>query len=271
MVALPDVPLSELRKRPHISYSAIRSFLWCPQKFYYSYTEKREPSHKPIALILGGAVHKALEVFYKHAQVTGEKLCEEGLLAAFRDRVDCELDSPVPIRLDTGGEGDDMIDVGVSLLRAFFEQVEVPQVLGVEVPFAAPLIDPATGEVFGAPLIGCIDLLVENNGLPLVVEHKTTARKYSREQLSYELQPSCYQYAATHLGMSNARLLYQFLVKGRNPSVQHCFVERTDAHVREMLSTFCEVVRCVDAGRFWRVRSWACKDCTFAYLCNEGM
>jgi hypothetical protein len=38
-----------------------------------------------------------------------------------------------------------------------------------------------------------------------------------------------------------------------------------------MMETFASVVRAVDAGIFYRNRSWACADCTYAYRCNEGM
>jgi putative RecB family exonuclease len=273
MVANPVSPptLAELRKAPHVSYSQIKSYMMCPMKFYHSYQAKTEPSHRPLALVLGSAVHEALAAFYAHLQGTGMKIDEAELLAVFRDRVDREWDAPVPIKLDEGSDVGELLDQGIGLLRMFHEQTDCPTVLAVEQPFSASLYDPQTGEVFAAPLIGAMDLVVQGPQRPMVIEHKTAARKYTREQLAYETQPSVYAFAAEQIGLGKVDLLYQLLIKNKTPSLQHCRVTRTEAHIREMMETFASVVRAVDAGIFYRNRSWACADCTYAYRCNEGM
>jgi len=275
MVAEPvpsTIPtLAELRKQPHVSYSQIRSYLMCPMKFYHNYTAKTEPSHRPLALVLGSAIHEALAAYYAHLQGMGTKISEAELLAIFRDRVDREWDAPVPIKVDEGLDAGELLDQGIGLLQMFHANADCPTVLAVEQPFSAPLYDPATGEVFAAPLVGAWDLLIEGLQRPMIVEHKTSARKYTREQLAYETQPSVYAYAAEQIGIGKVDLLYQLLIKAKTPSLQHCRITRTAAHITEMMETFASVVRAVDAGIFYRNRSWACADCTYAYRCNEGM
>jgi len=261
--------LADLRKRPHLSYSAIRSYLMCPMKFFHSYKAKTEPSHRPLALVLGSGIHEALAVHYSHLQGTGRKISEEELLDVFRTKVDHELDAPIPIKLPDDGTA--MLDQGIDMLRVFHQQAGIPEVIAVEQPFAVPLYDPQTAEVFDAPLIGAMDLIIKGSDRPMIVEHKTAARKYSREQLSYEMQPSAYAYAAEQIGIGKADLMYQLLIKTKTPSVQLCRIERTDAHVREMMTTFAMVIRAIEAGIFFKNRSWACGDCTYAYLCNEGL
>jgi hypothetical protein len=59
------------------------------------------------------------------------------------------------------------------------------------------------------------------------------------------------------------------LIKTKNPQFQQCPIERADRHVTEMLSTFCTVLRAIEAGHFWKNRSWAFGDCTFAYRCGK--
>lgn len=266
----PPPTLAELRKQPHVSYSAIRAYLMCPQKFLHSYTLRTEPSHRPLALVLGSAVHEALAAFYAHLLGTGMKIDEAELLDVFRARIDLELDAPIPIKLDDDSDGGDMIDQGVALLRTFWERADCPQVLAVEQPFSVPLYDPKTGEVFDAPMIGAMDLVIQGAGRPMVVEHKTSSKKYAAWQLELETQPSVYKYAAQQIGYGDVDLMYQLLVKSKTPSIQHCRIERNDSHIKEMMATFATIIRAVDAGIFYRNRSWACSDCQYRYRCDEG-
>jgi putative RecB family exonuclease len=270
MVAEPVAPptLAELRKAPHVSYSQIKAFLLCPMKFFHAYTAKTEPSHRPLALVLGSAIHEALAAYYTCLMTTGGKIDEGELLSVFRDRVDREWDAPIPLRLDEGLDAGELLDQGIGLLRVFHEKAGTPRVLAVEQPFAVPLFDPATGEVYHAPLIGGIDLILAGEDRPLVVEHKTSAKRYAAWQLEFETQPSVYAYAAQEIGFGQADLAFQILVKTRTPSVQLCPIERTDRHVNEMMTTFSAALRAIQAGIFFKNRSWACADCQFRYRCD---
>ena len=260
--------LADLRKQPHLSYSAIRSYLMCPMKFWHRYQAQSEPSHRPLALVLGSAIHESLAAYYSHIQGTGMKICADELMQVFRDTIDAELDKPIPIKLPDDGDPGAMLDQGVQMLRVFWEQADVPEVIAVEQPFAVPLYDPASGEQFSAPIVGAMDLVINHNGRPLIVEHKTSSRKYAGWQLALETQPSVYKYAAQQLGLGDAGLMYQILLKAKSPSVQHCRVKRTPAQITEMLETFSAIVKTIDAGHFWKNRSWACSDCQYSWLCD---
>ena len=213
--------------------------------------------------MLGGAIHEALAAFYAHIKGTGTKITEAELLDVFRAKIDRELDAPIPIKLDDDSDGGDLIDQGVALLQMFWERADCPVVLAVEQAFSAPLFDPATGEVFHAPLIGAMDLVVQGPHGPLVVEHKTSSKRYAPWQLEFETQPSVYKYAAQQIGIGDVDLAYQLLIKSKTPTLQYCQIECHDGHIREMLATFPAIVRAVDAGVFYKNRSWACADCQF--------
>ena len=262
----PD--LATLRQGLHVSYSQVRSFLVCPAKFQHAYILETEPSHRPVALVLGGSVHHALAQYYGHVHQTGEKMPLEGLCAAFRDRFDAELDKKVPIRFDDRADSGAVIDQGVALLAAFYEQADTPNVVAVEQPFSVELVDPVTGEVLDLHLVGAFDLMVREHGRPVVVEHKTAARKYTREQLAWDLQPSVYAYAANEMGMGSVGLRYQLLLKTRTPGIEICDIERTPAHIREMVTTVTTVLRAVEHDVFYRNRGWACGDCQYGYRCD---
>ena len=216
MVTVPEQPtLAELRKRPHLSYSAIKSYTICPMKFWHCYQNKSEVSHRPLALVLGSAIHESLVAYYAHAQGMGMKISPEELMQTFRDTIDRELDRPIPIKLPDDDDGTQMIDQGVEMLRVFWEKADVPEVIAVEQPFAVSLHDPTTGEEFSAPIIGAMDLVINHNGKPLIVEHKTSSKRYAKWQLELETQPSVYKYAAQQLGFGQADLMYQILLKAK--------------------------------------------------------
>jgi RecB family exonuclease len=67
------------------------------------------------------------------------------------------------------------------------------EVVGVEQPFDVPLIDQETGEVLDRALVGTLDLLERDaDGRLVVVDLKTSARKYTDLQVEASLQLSIY-------------------------------------------------------------------------------
>lgn len=257
--------LAELRQELHVSYSQIRTFLTCPAKFAHQYILGTEPSHRPVALVFGSAVHHALAHFYRNLQSAGEKIAESDFLDCFRTKLDEALDEPVPVLFDED-EGA-LVDQGVGLLRMFHEKAETPTVLAVEQPFSVDLVDPVTGEVMEPRLVGAMDLVIQKER-PEIVEHKTTSKRYAAWQLEFDAQPSVYLYAAREIGIGDANVRYQLLVKTKTPSLQQCPVNRTDTRINEALATMCAVQRAVDAGVCYRNRSWACADCPFRWKCD---
>ena len=262
--------LAVLREHLHISYSQIRSYTICSKRYQHQYILGTEPSHRPVALVLGGTVHKALAAFYSHVNDTGEAILLESLSDAYKGFWDAEMDREIPVLFDKGADSDQVLDQGIGLLTAFHEKVQIPKVISIEQPFSVDLADPASGEVMDIRLVGAFDLVTMEDERPVIIEHKTAARKYTKDQLAYDLQPSVYAYAAHEMGMDDPKLVYQILIKTKKPDHMLCNVERSEADIREMLETVCSVLHGIEAGVFFRQRGWACGDCQFAYRCGGG-
>lgn len=49
---------------------------------------------------------------------------------------------------------------------------------------------PVTGEPFDVKLRGVVDLIIQKDGRPIIVEHKTPARRYGHEDLRFTPQPT---------------------------------------------------------------------------------
>jgi len=155
-------------------------------------------------------------------------------------------------------------DQGIGLVRAFLEHVPpVDEVLGVEQPFALDVTDPKTGEVLEEQLVGALDAVAVSDGREIVLEHKTAARRWSADQVAFDLQ------AGVYLAVTGAeRLRFQVLVKNRTPVLQVVDTARSEAERAEALVIVCRVLDAIRAGAFWPSRGWQCKGCEFRRRCG---
>lgn len=132
-------------------YTAINTFQTCRKKYYYQMIRHLQTKTKSPALLFGGAIHDALDVYYV-----------KGIESALK--VFAEVYSDV--------EGDDLrtVENGVKLLAKYAEVYtnEPFKVIGKpEAGFVFPIGD----VMFG----GRMDLIVEWDGAIWIVEHKTTS------------------------------------------------------------------------------------------------
>jgi CRISPR/Cas system-associated exonuclease Cas4 (RecB family) len=142
------------------------------------------------------------------------------------------------------------------------------QVHGVEVPFRLKLVHPITEEVHPVPLVGAIDGVVEDRGRPVVWELKTGKKRWSADQLDFDLQPTAYGMAARALGYKDAPLTLVVTTKRKTPEVQ---VEHLVRHRRdelELVETAFAVARAVKAGVDYPNRGWQCRTCPYAGACG---
>jgi len=254
--------LSDLRQRPHISVSRLKTFIRCPRRFRYQYIDRAPPGSKPIALSFGSAFHEA----------AGEMLtCDPGLDAVtevFRDVLERDvIHGDVPVLFEDDEDLGKCIDLAAKMLAEFRRSVPMPdEVQGLEVPFCIDLHDPATGEVLGTPLIGAIDAIVQVGAKPVIWELKTGKRKWAEAQLEFDPQPTAYVRGARSLGV-DAPVRVIVTTKAKAPTVQSTLVRRTERDERELSHVSASVLRGVEAGVDHPVRDWWCKSCPYAGRC----
>lgn len=263
-----------------VSISQIKEFLICPRRYQLHRVLGVEPAFLPVPLALGSAVHAGFAATYVGIQATGQVIPLDAILQAFRDEWSGATDGPVALKLDE--DDPDPVDVGTRILTAFHRHVvENPEVdvVAVELPFdGVELTDPDTGEVLDEKLSGVMDLVVREgadgavvrDGVHnVVVEHKTAARKWTRDQLDHDFQLTAYQIAARQqLGLGDVSLRYQVVTKTKVAAVQVEDVVRDDLAEVDFLRTAAGVLRAIGSGSFWPLRSWACKSCQYAHACS---
>ena len=172
--------LAALRDAPHVSVSAIKSYMMCPMKYAHRYVFKTDASHRSVPLVLGSAVHEALAAFYTHHGEHGEDPPGELVTDTFSSAWDSMLVGDPPVKGDDlGGEK----DLGIALIQTFYESAPRPlKVLAVELPFCMPIVDPKTGSMSDRVIVGAIDaVVVDEDGRTVLVEHKTAKRRWSQD------------------------------------------------------------------------------------------
>ncbi len=263
--------LAALRAKPHTSVSQLKTFIQCPRKYYLQYIKGVMPAFRPLALVFGSAWHETIADHLTRSRHEYQVPVEE-LRAHLRDGLVRGVDrDDVPVLFeDEEQDIGAVIDLAMRMLDVFLARVPLPeQVHGVEVPFRLKPVHPVTGEIHPRPLIGAIDAIVEERGRPVVWELKTGRKKFSADQLDFDLQPTAYGMAARALGYKSARLTLLVTTKGKSPDVQ---VEHLVRHRRdelEFVETAFAVARAVDAGVDFPMRGWRCRTCPYAGACGS--
>lgn len=264
--------LEELRKQPHLSVSALKTWLSCPRKFRLHYVDHAPASHRSIALVFGHAWHELIgKVLWLHQK--GRELDRKALREHFEAALvgEIRLDGP-PVLFEDGEDVPALVNTAVTMLEAFLAAVPLPKrVLHVELPFSLELVDPETGEVLPTPLIGAIDAVLEGPRSLELWELKSGKRRWSEDAVLFDFQPTAYRIAVRELpGRQREEPKLRLLVttKAAKADVQVEDLVRTRSDERDLMETAASIHRATQSGCFHPVRSWMCRQCEYAEVCR---
>ncbi|MBI2393709.1 MAG: PD-(D/E)XK nuclease family protein [Deltaproteobacteria bacterium] len=262
-------PLAELRALPHLSVSQLKTFIQCPRKYALAYVHGVAPQFRPIALAFGTAWHEAVG-FHLTASTKAQQAERNEVKTIFRERLSIAVEGDAtPVLFDDDEDLGKVIDHGIKMLDVFLDRLPIPErVIGVELPFSLEIVDPEFGDVLEVPLIGALDALVIHDGRPAVLELKTAKKKWSTDQLEYDLQPTAYAMAAEQLGYDNPDVVLLVATKTSKPDVQIERLVRTKADRDDLAVTAQSVTAAIAAGIDHPIRGWACRGCPYAHACR---
>ncbi|MEW5848035.1 MAG: PD-(D/E)XK nuclease family protein [Myxococcota bacterium] len=261
--------MDTLREGLHVSVSQIKTYLRCPRQFFLRYVAGAQPEGTSAAILFGKAFHAALAALYGAIRDQGALPPLELVVQAFHASWEFQ-------RARTVVEGEarlgDPVAKASHMLRVWLGLMKLrplPTVLAVEKAFSVRLTDPIAGHPLEESLVGAFDLVVQEGGRPVIVEHKTAARRYGTRELSQDPQPTAYHLAARELGLgTSVGLRMQVFTKGSTPTVQVAEIQRTQDDERRLLHTVTGVLRAVDAGAFHPTPGWQCSGCPYQLQCG---
>ncbi len=247
----------------YVSPSRLSCWLSCPLKWKFRYLEGIRTPTTP-ALFVGKAVHAGLECYYRHRQLgvtleaddVARRMTESWAALVDEEKMDFDsTDAETAMRQQVA-----------DLVRAYLANVpkdEKP--LAVEVAAEAPLVDPTTGEDLGIPLVGVIDLVLDGETGPLIVDFKTAARSSKPMEITNEIQLTSYAWLHRQIsGQQEGGLEIRSLIKTKTPKVEfHPYAARSDAHFRRLFSVIREYLDALDVAKFNFRPGLGCSMCDF--------
>ena len=217
--------------------------------------------HNPYTLPRSGLVqpelcrypHNAgLESFYRHRQL-GMTLAAEAVVERTISTWD-ELAAQESMEFKSAEVEENPRRQAGDLFTAYFNQVpeDEPQPVAVETAMEVPLIDPAANENLGIPLVGIVDLILDADNGPTIIDFKTAACGGVLLEIAHEVQLTAYSFAyRSATGRREGELQIRRLVRTKAPKIEmHSFPARSGFHFRRLFHLVRAYLNDLDADRF---------------------
>lgn len=262
--------IHELRRVPHLSASSVTSYIECSLAYKFERIDRLESDGVSDALILGQAVHRALADFYQ-AQLIGQSFDLDDLHFSFDNHWFDLIGRHDDIEYKPGANAETVNQLGQDLLALYYENISEDgcRILAIEEPFTCQLPD------LPAPFIGVHDLVLEDeDGVIIIVDHKTAARSYSTSQIDQNFQMTAYQIAARANGFADREILLRLdcLIKTKQPKFEQYWTSRSEADERMAVRKIQAVWDGISKGVFLpNDTSWKCGYCGYQDACREWL
>jgi putative RecB family exonuclease len=249
----------------YLSASRITQYLMCPLKYRLVYVDRVDPDFLPSNLVLGSCIHSAIEGFYHNWQ-EGIRMEAGEVINLFDDYFKAGTDGKT---LEPGCDREAVKNIGKSLLQVFARDVQPAEVVGIEEKFRIPLVDLDTGEVI-TDLLGVFDLIeLDSEGTPVVIDHKTAAKRYSDADLESNLQLTAYGLASRELHKIDGPVLLRIdaMIKNKTPVFDQKFSIRTIETDRKFFKLASDILQAMESGAFFPNTGWQCGSCQVRSFC----
>ncbi len=246
---------------PHTtSASQLSCYVSCPRKYSFRYIEQAQAEFRSTALILGSAVHGGIGWYFEERLAGHKPTIEDACSIASIDVVADVAMGGIRWRTATAESLD---EEARRLVTLYLESMTDAPVVQVERKLEVGLVCPSTGEVFGRPLVGYLDLVLADR---TVVEIKTASRAWSEFDLPRNLQLGAYAFALRH--EPHTKLAAHVLVKlKREPRLDVLEVNLDGQAQAWWLAAVSEIERAIAAHHFPPTPSPLCHQCEYERAC----
>ena len=249
--------------RGYISYSQIRLYQACPQKYYYTYI-KKVPVPVNDKVFLGVAFHSAIECYFKE-KINGNDLSQESLVERFSETFTHQQKQQ---EVTWEGPPEETLKRGKAFVKYFLRQVAPaikPLMVEKELIVDLPGID--------VPLKGVIDLVETDFS---ITDFKTTTARWPKAKIkgSY-LQVIIYRYLFERsFGDVISSLKFQVIYSKDPSKIKHQEIvikpKDVDYDYSKMVEVIKYVVENIRQGVFYKNENFGCGFCEFKELCKKN-
>jgi len=261
--------LQELRKKPHLSYSAINEYIMCGKKYELSRVKNFKPEFEPDNLIFGKAIHKVLADFNQDRMI-GNILSIQELKDKFEEYWTGGAKENAAIRYGKNKDFYSHLFVGFDLLKAFHENqtTETNTILAIEEPFKFQI------DGLDLLIIGAYDLVEEDEkGTIIIKDYKTASKTINCNDIDNNLQLTLYQLSAKSNGYAGRDIILKIeaMIKTKTPKVEKYFTQRSEIDEIRSIRKIKSVWEAISHKVFLPSSdgTWMCKTCQYKTYCDN--
>jgi CRISPR/Cas system-associated exonuclease Cas4 (RecB family) len=256
----------KLTGRSYLSWSAVSTYLKCPLRHQYRYLDQLPEEFISSNLMFGGAIHAALETFFRERLASRRSLGIEALMAVYHESwIGTDL-SRVHF-----GKGEDLAGHGrlaERMLQAFLaSQASRPSgaIVGIEEELRAPVITDCPD------LLARLDLIVESEDEILITDFKTSrARWSSADAIANEGQLLIYHELIREFADKPIKLQFAVITKTKQPDVELRTIAPEPQKIERIRRLVQNVWTNIQFGRFYPVPSaMNCPTCGYRDQCSR--
>lgn len=241
--------LLDAEATPHLSYSRIQRYLFCPEQYRLYYVEKIRAKAESASLAFGAVMHVALAEYFRHKVEP---------LVTFQ--ADWKAFEGFELRFSQRDSWSSLKEKGERLLEKFLgdEAHKFSNVVSVEKVFDLGLTN------LNLPFVGIIDLIAEVKGKCTIVEFKTAAADFEEDEIALLDQLTAYQLAEPEL----EGIAVCVFLKSREPQIKWHLTRRSPAEVMDYLEKVGLVADQITQQNFYKRPGKWCRSCEFLPVCT---
>jgi CRISPR/Cas system-associated exonuclease Cas4 (RecB family) len=267
LLTASSFPVRQTNDRDYISYSAISTYQQCPLKYFFKYIEGLPEETVSSSLVLGGAIHSAVEHHFNELMVGNPAPDQDTLLSAFWESWG-DRGEEAAIQFGRGEDVNTVAKMADRILRQFRKSDLVEprgRIIGVEETLRGELIS-------GVPdLLARIDLIVESDDALTITDLKTSRSRWnaSKADDSGE-QLLLYSELVQQLVPGKAvRLEFAVITKAATPVAERFSVTYDPKRIARTKKVVERVWQSIQSGNFFPAPSpIACGGCPFHEPCR---
>lgn len=251
----------------HISYSAVSTFQACPLRFYFRYVLGLPERTISSSLVMGSALHRAVQYHFERLLVGDTQTDLDTLLAVFQDAWDGYSEQAIAF-----GKREDRDTLGRMadrLLSAFLHSnFARPNgvILGVEEELRGQIVP-------GCPdLLARVDLIIDTGSELVVSDFKSSRTSWSDDKVE-DIAPQLLLYSELVKPLADGKpikLSFAVLTKTKIPVLTVHDVPFDDKQVVRTKRTVERVWNAIQAGHFFPNPSpMNCGSCPFREPCRR--
>lgn len=172
-----------------LSYSQIDTFEQCPKKWTFKYIDKIDTDEQNIHLDYGSAVHKGLEIAFLELKDSN----------ALSDQEMLQVVETLSHDYQYGDPKEELYRLAIEDMhrlvhyQGFYKSIKDKDIIGIEDEFDLKIPTLFSGEEVEINIKGYIDLIYrDSDGKLVVVDHKTSKKKFDKSKRRNNLQIPIY-------------------------------------------------------------------------------